>query len=369
MFDCDEIFTSETDESLPASPIYDRYQSGDGYHVVPLPYTGTFMPPKPDLVFHNAPNIHETGHTAFNIELSLTKSDKDLSHTYRPSAPIIKDWVSDSEDDSEAEIPQNAPNQTVSGKDSSNPLMADNLPKLVWYSTLHVALMKSWLVQKQTALGQTTTGKENSNPFIAGSLPKAMLFTFILGICINMKVNDVMRLQALVNKKKVIINEATIRDALRLDDAESIDCLPNEEIFTELLRMGYEKPSTKITFYKAFFSPQWNLVRNVDSSTKFYMYLQFLQLMIRVQVGDLSLHSTRYSSPALTQKVFANMRRVGKGFFEVDTPLFEGMIVAQQDDDVVDEGAASVAVDDVPAAVDEPSIPSPTPTTQPPPPS
>nr|GEW36726.1 xylulose kinase-1 [Tanacetum cinerariifolium] len=52
------------------------------------------------------------------------------------------------------------------------------------------------------------------------------------------KVNDVTRLQALVDKKKVIIIEATIRDALRLDDAESIDCLPNEEIFTELSRMG-----------------------------------------------------------------------------------------------------------------------------------
>nr|GEW84575.1 hypothetical protein [Tanacetum cinerariifolium] len=44
------------------------------------------------------------------------------------------------------------------------------------------------------------------------------------------------------------------------------------------------------------------------------------------------------------------------------------MIVAQKDDDVTNEGAASVAVDDVPAAVNEPSIPSPTPTTQPPPP-
>nr|GEZ54643.1 hypothetical protein [Tanacetum cinerariifolium] len=90
--------------------------------------------------------------------------------------------------------------------------------------------------------------------------------------------------------------------------------------------------------------------------------------MIRAQVGDLSSHSTKYSSPAITQKVFANMRRVGKGFSGIDTPLFEGMIVAQQDDDVADEGATSVAVDDVPAA-DEPSIPSPTLTTQPPPPS
>nr|GEW44119.1 hypothetical protein [Tanacetum cinerariifolium] len=74
------------------------------------------------------------------------------------------------------------------------------------------------------------------------------------------KVNDVTRLQALVDKKRVIITEATIRDALRLNDAEGIDCLPNEEIFIELARMGYEKPFTKLTFYKAFFSSQWKFL-------------------------------------------------------------------------------------------------------------
>nr|GEW69800.1 hypothetical protein [Tanacetum cinerariifolium] len=76
MFDYDEMFSSKTDESLPASPIYDRYQSGDGYHVVPSCYTGTFMPPKSDLVFHDAPNVNETVHTAFNVELGPTKPEK-----------------------------------------------------------------------------------------------------------------------------------------------------------------------------------------------------------------------------------------------------------------------------------------------------
>nr|GEY35937.1 hypothetical protein [Tanacetum cinerariifolium] len=109
MFDYDEMFTFESDDSLPASPIYDRYHSGDGYHAVPPPYTRTFMPPKPDLVFHDAPNVNETVHTAFNVELSSTKPDIDLSHTHRPSAPIIEDWVSDSEDDSKDEITQNKP--------------------------------------------------------------------------------------------------------------------------------------------------------------------------------------------------------------------------------------------------------------------
>nr|GFA93952.1 hypothetical protein [Tanacetum cinerariifolium] len=46
------------------------------------------------------------------------------------------------------------------------------------------------------------------------------------------------------------------------------------------------------------------------------------------KLGDLSTHTTKYTSLALTQKVFANMRRVGKGFSRVKTPLFEGMLVA-----------------------------------------
>nr|GEX81991.1 hypothetical protein [Tanacetum cinerariifolium] len=142
--------------------------------------------------------------------------------------------------------------------------------------------------------------------------------------------NNVTRLQALVDKKKVVVTEAMIREALRLDDAEGVDCLTNEEIFAEL--------------------------------------------------GDLSTHTTKYTSPALTQKVFANMRRVGKGFFGVETPLFEGMLVENEIDvegdadehvEEVDTGDAacedvSVARGEVPAVTEEPSIPSPTPPTPPP---
>nr|GEV48028.1 hypothetical protein [Tanacetum cinerariifolium] len=166
------------------------------------------------------------------------------------------------------------------------------------------------------------------------------------------KVNDVIRLQALIDKRKVIITKDTVRQALHLDDAKSINCFPNEEIFVELARMG--------------------LLRNVDNSSKFYMYPRFLQLMISAQVSDLSSHTTKYTSPALTQKVFANMRRVGKGFSGVDTPLFVRMLVPWQAADDV----ANVADDDVADDVDdvvakdaaEPTPPSPTPIITPPPP-
>nr|GEV55853.1 hypothetical protein [Tanacetum cinerariifolium] len=105
MFDCDDYLSSGSDESLPPTPIYDRYQSGNGYHVVPPPYTRTFMPPKPDLIFNNAPNDVETGHPAFNVKLIPTNPDQDLSHTHRPSEPIIEDWVSNLEDESETKTP------------------------------------------------------------------------------------------------------------------------------------------------------------------------------------------------------------------------------------------------------------------------
>ncbi|GKF80248.1 hypothetical protein Tco_0238850, partial [Tanacetum coccineum] len=52
-------------------------------------------------------------------------------------------------------------------------------------------------------------------------------------------VNGVRQLQALVDKKRVIVTESSIRRDLHLDDAEGTDCLPTTTIFEELARMGY----------------------------------------------------------------------------------------------------------------------------------
>nr|GEX39347.1 putative ribonuclease H-like domain-containing protein [Tanacetum cinerariifolium] len=96
MFDCDELINSKSDVSVPTSPVYDRYKTGEGYHAVHPPYTGTFMPPKPDLVFHDASTVSEAVPT---VEPSTTKPTKTMYQSNRPSAPIIGDWVSDSEDE------------------------------------------------------------------------------------------------------------------------------------------------------------------------------------------------------------------------------------------------------------------------------
>nr|GEV05497.1 hypothetical protein [Tanacetum cinerariifolium] len=101
-----------------------------------------------------------------------------------------------------------------------------------------------------------TNGKLTSTPIDTKKpLPRILMSSVSLK-----KINDVVRLQALIDRRKVIITGDMVRQALRLNDADSIDCLPNEEIFAELARMGYEKPSIKLTFYKVFFSAQWKFI-------------------------------------------------------------------------------------------------------------
>ncbi|GJZ47742.1 hypothetical protein Tco_0601574 [Tanacetum coccineum] len=51
-------------------------------------------------------------------------------------------------------------------------------------------------------------------------------------------VNGERQLQALVDKKKVIITETSIKSDLNLEDACGTDCLPTDTIFEELARMG-----------------------------------------------------------------------------------------------------------------------------------
>nr|GEV23860.1 hypothetical protein [Tanacetum cinerariifolium] len=225
------------------------------------------------------------------------------------------------------------------------------------------------------------------------------------------KANDVVKLQALIDRKKVVVTEDVIRQDLCLDDADGVECLPNEDIFAELARMGYEKPPPKLTFYNAFLSAQWkflihtlvqcvsakrtawnefscsmasaviclatgrkfnfskyifdSMVRNVDSPSKFLMYPRFLQVLINNQVDDLSSHTTRYISHALSQKVFANMRRVGKGFSGVETSLFASMLVQPQAVEV-EEDVEVPAAPTPPSPTIEPSPPPQDPITTPP---
>ncbi|GJS40217.1 hypothetical protein Tco_0565260 [Tanacetum coccineum] len=186
-------------------------------------------------------------------------------------------------------------------------------------------------------------------------------------------VNEERQIQALVDKKKEIISETSIRSDLKLDDAEGTNCLPTATIFVELERMGYENLTQKLTFYKAYFSSQWeflidtilqclsakttfwnefsstmasaiiclainqkfnlskyifdNMVKNLDGGVKFLMYPRFVQVFLDKQVEGMSKHKGVNITPSHTKKVFANMKRPCKGFSGRVTPLFSTMMV------------------------------------------
>ncbi|GKC61177.1 hypothetical protein Tco_1088775 [Tanacetum coccineum] len=57
-----------------------------------------------------------------------------------------------------------SPKQTTLGKDFSNPLMADSLPKPIWLSMHHVVAMKHWLFQSKRLLIYSMVGEDDENP-------------------------------------------------------------------------------------------------------------------------------------------------------------------------------------------------------------
>nr|GFB73499.1 hypothetical protein [Tanacetum cinerariifolium] len=174
---------------------------------------------------------------------------------------------------------------------------------------------------------------------------------------------DVTRLQALVDKKKIVIFKVVIREILQLDDAEGIVCLPNEEIFAGLAQMGYEKPSTKLTFYKAFFSSQWKfLIHTIlqSLSAKRTSWNEFSTTMASVVIclsKGQKFNFSKYIFDSLVPNVDSSSKfyMVGKGFSGVETPLFEGMLADRQpaEEELVDE---QVQVDDVVAAAVEENV-------------
>nr|GEX75461.1 hypothetical protein [Tanacetum cinerariifolium] len=155
------------------------------------------------------------------------------------------------------------------------------------------------------------------------------------------KANDVVKLQALIDGKKVVVIEDVIRQDLRLDDADGVECFLNEKIFTEFaLQKGLRGTNLVI---------EWRLLSSA--------LLQIENLISLME--DLTSHNTKYTSPTLTQKVFANMRMVGKGFSEVETPLFASMLVQPWATEEDEEDEVKVPT--------TPTSPSPTPAPSPPP--
>ncbi|GJQ93013.1 uncharacterized mitochondrial protein-like protein [Tanacetum coccineum] len=89
------------DSQVFDSQVNDKYKTGEGYHAVPPPYTGNFMPPKPDLVLADKDEyvFSESVTSVPAVATSEVKTSE--SKPKSVSEPLIEDWISDSEDENE----------------------------------------------------------------------------------------------------------------------------------------------------------------------------------------------------------------------------------------------------------------------------
>ncbi|GJX69480.1 hypothetical protein Tco_0305207 [Tanacetum coccineum] len=128
-------------------------------------------------------------------------------------------------------------------------------------------------------------------------------------------INGDVPLHALVDGKKIIITESTVRRDPQLEDAEGVNCLPNSTIFKQLTLMG-----SKTTAWNEFSSTMASAIICLDTN----------QNVLEQQLDDLSNHKRIYIAPSYTKKIFGNMKMVGKGFSSRVTPLFPAMVVQNQ---------------------------------------
>ncbi|GKF21326.1 hypothetical protein Tco_0069964, partial [Tanacetum coccineum] len=183
--------------------------------------------------------------------------------------------------------------------------------------------------------------------------------------------NGVRQIQALVNKKRVIVMESSIRRDLHLEDAEGTDYLPTVTIFEELARVGakstawnefssfmasliiYLATNLKFNLSKCIFDA---MVKHLDGGVKFLQYPRFLQVFINQQLGNMPSHKKIFVNPFHTKKVIANMKRAEKDFSGRITPLFATMMV-QHGEEISEDSDHPTDSTPIPI-IDQPSLSS-----------
>nr|GEV19408.1 hypothetical protein [Tanacetum cinerariifolium] len=179
-----------------------------------------------------------------------------------------------------------SPKQTALSKNELNSLIVDSLLKIIWLSMHHVIAMKHWLFQSKRLLivdflnAQVIQYALMVNLTIYVSCIKQ--FSAMVSI---KKVKDVVKLQALIDRKKVVITEDIIRQDLRLDDADGVDCLPTEEIFAGLAQQPTTTSTSDMTLLSTLLETCTTLSRKVAAleQDKVAQALEILKLKRRVK--------------------------------------------------------------------------------------
>ncbi|GJV11883.1 hypothetical protein Tco_1353424 [Tanacetum coccineum] len=107
-------------------------------------------------------------------------------------------------------------------------------------------------------------------------------------------VNGEVQLQALVDKKEVIITKSTIRRDLQLEDANGVDFLPNAAIFEQLTLMGTMSSPNRST----------SDIEDAFSSMNILNYTSVSSDYFPVSLGSNSFNSSENSNDNMIPPIF-----------------------------------------------------------------
>ncbi|GJV53682.1 putative ribonuclease H-like domain-containing protein [Tanacetum coccineum] len=211
--------------------IVDKCKTGLGYNVVPPPYIGNFMPLKPDLSFFGLEEFTSEPiiikHLAENSKAKASKA-KPKAVRKNNGAPIIKDWVSDNEED---DVPQARIEKTT-----------NIVPRAV--------LMKSGLVSVNTArqvnVAHTKTTVNAARPMsylskTAHTTVKWLIHknTAFKNSNFNQKVNTVKDKKINTARPKEVVNAARLKAVVNVVKGNNVNAVKASACWVW-------KPKTKI---------------------------------------------------------------------------------------------------------------------------
>ncbi|GJW10049.1 hypothetical protein Tco_1575876 [Tanacetum coccineum] len=316
-----------------------------GYHAVPPPYTGNFIPRKPDLTFMDeiveSENMDVTTivtpsnvkKVKSNHESAGVKNNGDAvepktvrENSFIPS--IIEDWNPDDESEidytvrpsiKKIKLVKTVKINTAGAKVNiavrpvntvgSKPTVNHPRPISNAYKKRYLQVTRS--VNKFSANKNSIFNKKVNNVRVKDTTARdravAKHIENLETASASTSKNEEMEITTTIDGRVKTITEESLRRHLKLEDADGISSLPNTKIFEQLALMGYAE--------------------NLDSRSKFLMYPRFIQILLNKHKRHLLPHKRTYVAPTLTQKLFSNMRRVSKGYTRVDIPLFQSMLV------------------------------------------
>ncbi|GKA91055.1 ribonuclease H-like domain-containing protein [Tanacetum coccineum] len=321
------------ESDLENQPLYDRFVTAGGMHVVPPPMTGNYMPSGPDIEVdysqftygpkQTQPSESEIQTSEFDTcesnistepsesvsEPVINESNVECQPKVWSDAPIIEEYESDSEDEyvsiptKEQETPSFANQQVKTPRETvKNQFTHSQKPKVD---------------KKELGYGFTVKAC-----FVCGSL--------------NHLIRDCDFHKKRMARKAELNNGWNRKSSQREIRAQYIS-YKSYLIAAEIYSVWDSQVVSELAKFQLILLELAVLKIHLDAKKKFLMYPRFVSIFLDKQLANVPVPLDHFPVNALTSKVFSFMVKKGKHFSGNVTPLFASMLVQPTED----EGAPS----------------------------